>query len=117
KHSSPAPFEADLARVGFFYALIWHITSFDELRSPLHPAQPILARQPVRLPGHQPAKQGSVDRGEPQSGQGVQLRLHLLLRRSNSSGDDPGGGSGGVAGGIEAHAGAGEERRTVSTIS
>src|SRR6266550_5549046 len=27
KHSSPAPFEADLARVGFFYALTLHITS------------------------------------------------------------------------------------------
>ena len=37
----------------------------DELRSPLHPAQPIVARQPVCLPRHQPAKQGILRRRKP----------------------------------------------------
>src|SRR5438876_4372346 len=40
---------------------------------------PLLATEPVRLPGDLAPLQGAVDRRQSQPGQGLQLRLRLLL--------------------------------------
>src|SRR2546430_15640208 len=64
---------------------------------------PLLATEPVRLPGDLAPLQGAVDRRQSQPGQGLQLRLRLLLRRSDQSADGDRGRSGCAPGRAGSH--------------
>ena len=55
----------------------------DVPRPPPYPAPAAIRAEPVCLSGSEPAERGDFDRGEPESGQGLQLRLHLLPGRSD----------------------------------
>src|SRR5690349_1293056 len=89
------------------------LSGFDVDCLPPHATSTPVRRQPVRLSGAEPTKRRDLDRRESQSGQGMQLRLHLLPGGPADDKRDAVRGDGAVAGGAGAYAAASGQRRVV----
>src|SRR5436190_19717375 len=100
-------------RLAILYLLSSILHFHDLLAVPAHPASAKLARQQIRVSGAVAAQPGDFDRGQFESRQGVQFRLHLLPGRSPQRGRDEVRRDRPVAGRNRSHALTGHQWRLV----